>query len=134
MPHGQAPTIRANGPTPLHYAEDRCINVREAACLQSFPLHYRFHGSLTSQYRQIGKMIMVLYLFRARFNMHFYPNVTKAILTLQTLILYLKEMQCLYACLLLLRSLLEKYCFMSMKIWKNSSILNEPMLRCTFRY
>lgn len=53
-PHKCAPTIRATSGTPFHYAEDRPINVREAASLQSFPLEYEFIGNLTSQYRLIG--------------------------------------------------------------------------------
>ena len=59
MPHDCAPTIRASSVTPFHYSEDRCINVREAACLQSFPVDYEFVGSLVSQYRQVGNAVPV---------------------------------------------------------------------------
>ena len=60
MPHGVAPTIRASSTPPLHPTEDRCITVREAACLQSFPLDYKICGkSLGSQYRQVGNAVPV---------------------------------------------------------------------------
>ena len=58
-PHECAPTIRAGSVTPFHYSKDRCINVREAATLQSFPLNYKFIGSLSSQYKQIGNAVPV---------------------------------------------------------------------------
>lgn len=58
--HGVAETIKASTSTlPFHPTEDRCINVREAACLQSFPLWYEFSGSVTSQYRQVGNAVPV---------------------------------------------------------------------------
>ena len=58
-PHECAPTIRATSATPFHYLEDRCINVREAATLQGFPLNYQFCGSITSQYKQVGNSVPV---------------------------------------------------------------------------
>ena len=58
-PYDAAPTIRAKGPKPFHYSEDRSINVREAACLQSFPTEYKFYGGLTSQYRLVGNAVPV---------------------------------------------------------------------------
>lgn len=59
MPHKCAPTIRASSVTPFHYSEDRLINVREAACLQSFPIDYKFSGSVRSQYRQVGNAVPI---------------------------------------------------------------------------
>ena len=54
-----APAIRASSLPPFHPSEDRCINVREAACLQSFPINYVFSGNMTSKYRQIGNAVPV---------------------------------------------------------------------------
>jgi len=59
MPHECAPTIRASSVTPFHYSEDRLITVREAACLQSFPIDYKFSGSVRSQYRQVGNAVPI---------------------------------------------------------------------------
>ena len=59
MPHECAPTIRASSVMPFHYSEDRLITVREAACLQSFPIDYNFSGSMRSQYRQVGNAVPI---------------------------------------------------------------------------
>ena len=42
-----------------HPEQDRAISVREAACLQTFPMDYRFAGSLNSRARQIGNAVPV---------------------------------------------------------------------------
>lgn len=40
-----------------HPVQDRAISVREAACLQTFPRHYRFSGSMISKAKQIGNAV-----------------------------------------------------------------------------
>ena len=40
-----------------HPEQDRAISVREAACLQTFPMDFRFSGSLNSRARQIGNAV-----------------------------------------------------------------------------
>ena len=42
-----------------HPEQSRAISVREAACLQTFPLDFVFHGSLNSMARQIGNAVPV---------------------------------------------------------------------------
>lgn len=42
-----------------HPRQDRAISVREAACLQTFPMDYEFDGSLNSMARQIGNAVPV---------------------------------------------------------------------------
>ena len=42
-----------------HPEQDRAISVREAACLQTFPMDFRFSGSLNSMARQIGNAVPV---------------------------------------------------------------------------
>jgi len=59
IPHDTALTIRARSVPPYHYSAERCISVREAACLQSFPLDWIFCGNLTSQYRLVGNAMPV---------------------------------------------------------------------------
>lgn len=43
-----------------HPSQDRAISVREAACLQTFPLDFEFTGSLNSQARQVGNAVPAL--------------------------------------------------------------------------
>ncbi len=42
-----------------HPEQDRAISVREAACLQTFPMNFEFEGSLNSMARQIGNAVPV---------------------------------------------------------------------------
>lgn len=64
-PNKPAPTILARGnggggvnATP-HPNNERRMSVRESATMQSFPLHYHFHGKLGSAYRQVGNAVPV---------------------------------------------------------------------------
>jgi DNA (cytosine-5)-methyltransferase 1 len=42
-----------------HPTQHRAISVREAACLQTFPMDFEFFGSLTSMSRQVGNAVPV---------------------------------------------------------------------------
>jgi DNA (cytosine-5)-methyltransferase 1 len=52
-------TVLAKARPHLHYDGHRFISVREAACLQSFPLSYQFFGGLSHQYSQVGNAVPV---------------------------------------------------------------------------
>ncbi len=52
-----APTILTARTSYYHPIESRYLTVREAAACQSFPNEFVFHGSLTSQFRQIGNAV-----------------------------------------------------------------------------
>ena len=63
---GLAPTIRAGtgpaqgsfmAPRPIHPFQDRCITVREAARLHSFPDWFCFHSTKWHGFRQIGNSV-----------------------------------------------------------------------------
>lgn len=65
-PDGFSPTLRAgtpalNGshtaPRPIHYDYPRCITVREAARIHSFPDWYRFHITKWHGFRQVGNSV-----------------------------------------------------------------------------
>ncbi len=57
----RAGTARNRGaftsPRPIHPAEPRCINVREAARLHSFPDWFSFHATVWHGFRQIGNSV-----------------------------------------------------------------------------
>lgn len=44
-------------PRPIHPSQNRCITVREAARLHSFPDWFRFHGTKWHGFRQIGNSV-----------------------------------------------------------------------------
>lgn len=63
---GIAPTLRAGtgpeqgsfmAPRPIHPLENRCITVREAARLHSFPDWFQFHPTKWHGFRQIGNSV-----------------------------------------------------------------------------
>ncbi len=65
-PDRDAPTIRAGtdrdhgqhtAPRPIHPYAPRCITVREAARLQSFPDWFQFHNTRWHAFRQIGNSV-----------------------------------------------------------------------------
>ena len=65
-PHGICNTLRAGtntdrgaftSPRPIHYLYPRCITVREAARLHSYPDWFRFHVTKWHGFRQIGNSV-----------------------------------------------------------------------------
>lgn len=65
-PDGLSPTLRSGtgpdhgshtAPRPIHPVEPRCITVREAARLQSFPDWFQFHPTRWHAFRQIGNSV-----------------------------------------------------------------------------
>lgn len=62
-PNRPSPTITARGDSKggvviIHHPKNhRRLSVREAACIQSFPLDFEFIGSKTDGYRQIGNAV-----------------------------------------------------------------------------
>ena len=66
-PSKPSPTIlaRGNGKGGVcaiqHPNNHRRMSVRESAIIQTFPLDFEFHGSMTSMYRQIGNAVPVLF-------------------------------------------------------------------------
>jgi len=58
-PNKLAPAVLASGPPVLHYAENRVLNVRETAALQSFPFDYTFCGTQKQQKKQAGNAVPV---------------------------------------------------------------------------
>ena len=43
-----------------HPTQNRAVSVREAACLQTFPMDFVFHGNLNSMARQVGNAVPVV--------------------------------------------------------------------------
>jgi len=65
-PHGVCNTLRAGtntdrgaftSPRPIHFLYNRCITVREAARLHSYPDWFRFHVTKWHGFRQIGNSV-----------------------------------------------------------------------------
>lgn len=48
-------------PRPIHYSAPRCISIREAARLQSFPDWFQFHRTIWHGFRQIGNSVAPLF-------------------------------------------------------------------------
>lgn len=46
-----------SAPRPIHFARPRCISVREAARLHSYPDWFRFHRTIWHGFRQIGNSV-----------------------------------------------------------------------------
>lgn len=60
-----------------HPEQDRAISVREAACLQTFPLDFVFVGNLNSQARQVGNAVPAL--LAQQFGEHIARHLTNAL-------------------------------------------------------
>ncbi len=65
--HGQCNTLRAGtnrdkgaytAPRPIHYGVPRCITVREAARLHTFPDWFHFHNTIWHGFREIGNAVI----------------------------------------------------------------------------
>lgn len=68
-----APTLRAGtardkggftAPRPIHPTQARCITVREAARLHSFPDWFEFHGTQWHGFRQVGNSVPPMMAYR----------------------------------------------------------------------
>ena len=47
-------------PRPIHYSKPRCISVREAARLHTFPDWFQFHRTIWHGFREIGNAVIPL--------------------------------------------------------------------------
>ena len=68
-PNGIANTLRAGtasnkgaftAPRPIHYQVPRCISIREAARLHTFPDWFQFHRTIWHGFREIGNAVIPL--------------------------------------------------------------------------
>ena len=69
-PNGLCNTLRAGtasnkgahtAPRPIHYSQNRCITVREAARLHSYPDWFRFHNTIWHGFREIGNSVIPIF-------------------------------------------------------------------------
>jgi DNA (cytosine-5)-methyltransferase 1 len=62
-----------------HPTQHRAISVREAACLQTFPMDFEFFGSLASMSRQVGNAVPVVMarVFGEAIRRHYKRHRTK---------------------------------------------------------
>ena len=68
-PNQPSNTVKENhGGVFLHYEKNRCMTPRELARLQSFPDHFIFKGSKSSQLKQIGNAVPCLFAERIAEN------------------------------------------------------------------
>lgn len=74
-----APTIMTSSRTYYHPFEHRYLTIREVAALQSFPANFKFKGSYTSMYRQIGNAVppLVAKAFGEKISNLSFGNTTK---------------------------------------------------------
>ena len=68
-PSGLCNTLRAGtdrsrgaftAPRPIHYRHPRCLSIREAARLHTFPDWFQFHRTIWTGFREIGNAVVPL--------------------------------------------------------------------------
>ena len=75
-PNKPSPTILARGDGKggvcaiPHYDGKRRLSVRESATIQTFPLNFKFIGTMNSCYRQIGNAVPVLFAHKLGEELH----------------------------------------------------------------
>jgi DNA (cytosine-5)-methyltransferase 1 len=78
-----SPTILTSRTSYIHPTEPRYLTPREAALCQSFPENFKFYGSVTSVFRQIGNAVPPLLAYRLAKNISSHiqrvPSVSKVL-------------------------------------------------------